>query len=469
MIQINLEGKQYKKWLCIENGGEILVRALTLLGGTTKRNDDTKIGEFGSGNKYAIAYMLRNDIPFAIWSGTEHIRIDVNEQEFRGHMMSIITVNELETSLTTDAGPGWDAWQVFREIICNAVDEGKARVFYTDEQIGEEGTTRFYIDAKSDVADINFNEFFLWNRSEDIVWQSADRSNAIYNISDNRFARRASFYRFGIRVANDNQFSLGTPFRDMQYDFNCNDFEIDEVRNLKATASNTAILWRALITCNDLDVIDNAFEYLDFTDIHPFTRVRIKKQLHGVPTDMHLKPSDAWIYKLENSILYKAQWEHLILHDEKEATIEVSQDVLQAFQDWFGNSVKVPERTEGNNEYIEKPATKTQQQMIDKSIYRLSAIGIYVKYDVKVADMIERHTIGFACRDTRSIILADRAFESGIDNLTETIIEEYTHLHKNVGDYTREIQDEFLHIIMGLISRIELNDNNIGTDNENVE
>jgi hypothetical protein len=46
-------------YLLIENKGEIDINALILMGGTTKREDESKIGFFGSGNKYAIALLLR--------------------------------------------------------------------------------------------------------------------------------------------------------------------------------------------------------------------------------------------------------------------------------------------------------------------------------------------------------------------------------------------------------------------------
>jgi len=55
-----------KTFLKIQSKGEIETEAFTLIGASSKRNDETKIGYFGSGLKYSIAALLRNNIDFKI-------------------------------------------------------------------------------------------------------------------------------------------------------------------------------------------------------------------------------------------------------------------------------------------------------------------------------------------------------------------------------------------------------------------
>lgn len=53
--------KDKMKYIRIKNQWLIEPQALHLVGASTKRNDASKIGQFGSGNKYAMAYLLRNN------------------------------------------------------------------------------------------------------------------------------------------------------------------------------------------------------------------------------------------------------------------------------------------------------------------------------------------------------------------------------------------------------------------------
>ena len=51
----------------ITNDGEIDSLSLSLVGASTKRADGSKIGFFGSGNEYALALLLRENIDFKIF------------------------------------------------------------------------------------------------------------------------------------------------------------------------------------------------------------------------------------------------------------------------------------------------------------------------------------------------------------------------------------------------------------------
>lgn len=72
------------KHLLIENKGELDISSLILLGASTKRDSKNMIGFFGSGNKYAIATLIKHGIKFAIYSGEEKIDIATEDVDFRG-------------------------------------------------------------------------------------------------------------------------------------------------------------------------------------------------------------------------------------------------------------------------------------------------------------------------------------------------------------------------------------------------
>ena len=64
------------KYLKIQNQGLLDIRLVALMGGTTKANDEYKIGQFGTGLKYTLAYLIRNNIDFKIFVGTEEIKVE---------------------------------------------------------------------------------------------------------------------------------------------------------------------------------------------------------------------------------------------------------------------------------------------------------------------------------------------------------------------------------------------------------
>mgnify|MGYP000651360957 CR=1 FL=1 len=81
------------KYLRISNKGIINVEALTLLGASTKRGLNGKIGMFGSGNKYALAFLLRNGFEVSIYAGNEKIEIGTEKAQFRDNDFEVITIS----------------------------------------------------------------------------------------------------------------------------------------------------------------------------------------------------------------------------------------------------------------------------------------------------------------------------------------------------------------------------------------
>ena len=66
------------KYLKITNKNEVQIEAFTLVGASTKREDSSKIGMFGSGNKYALSYLVRNNYDLKIFSGRREFVIKTN-------------------------------------------------------------------------------------------------------------------------------------------------------------------------------------------------------------------------------------------------------------------------------------------------------------------------------------------------------------------------------------------------------
>jgi hypothetical protein len=151
------------KYLKIQNNGLLDIRLVALMGGTTKSNDQFKIGQFGTGLKYTLAFLFRNNLDFKIFSGTSEIQLGIETESIRGEDFEIICINGKRTSITTKMGEDWKAWMIIREIWCNALDEGEALKDVVIDVHGEEGKTSFFIQIDSQLQAVldNWTKYFI--------------------------------------------------------------------------------------------------------------------------------------------------------------------------------------------------------------------------------------------------------------------------------------------------------------------
>ena len=183
--------------LCIQNKGEIEIESLFLLGASTKRNDDKKIGMFGSGNKYAIAALLRKEIPFRIFSGLTEFKITTQKVKFRENNFNVIYINGEKTSLTTDLGHEWETFFCLRELISNAIDENEYSIKINSEVHPEINTTKIYIEETEEITEIlkNISKYFCFNENPINTFNTYYGNVSIYNHDNDE----EIFYRKGIR------------------------------------------------------------------------------------------------------------------------------------------------------------------------------------------------------------------------------------------------------------------------------
>lgn len=114
--------------LCFENRGELDPRLIWTIGVNAKPASDSPIGYFGTGLKYAIATTLRLGGRIIIQSGEAEFSFAAKPVEIRGQIFNLISMHgvgpALELAFTTDLGKNWLPWMVYRELYCNALDEG---------------------------------------------------------------------------------------------------------------------------------------------------------------------------------------------------------------------------------------------------------------------------------------------------------------------------------------------------------
>lgn len=147
--------------LLVQSKGAIDPQFFWLLGASTKRESESAIGMFGTGLKYAIPVLMRNDVNFEVRIGTGDLIFKTKEVPLNGTIFhQIEAVYEKDgkqeihsTSLTLTLGKDWDVAHAIREIVSNAIDQGSFDVIEAPWHLIDrhvvEGRTSFIIDIDS--------------------------------------------------------------------------------------------------------------------------------------------------------------------------------------------------------------------------------------------------------------------------------------------------------------------------------
>jgi hypothetical protein len=424
------------KFIKIESKGIIDTQAFYLLGASSKRDDKTKIGFFGSGLKYSIAYLLRNKISFKVFSDYKEIKFSTDKINFREKEFDVIRVDDKETSMTTEMGIDWQAWFAIREIYCNAIDEGDSSISIVSSKkcVPVEDKTVFYIQITDEFKQIidDWNYYFSDER-KDILY-SDDSGNQILSSSKGLLV-----YRKGIRCYYQSEEKCL-----FNYDFNW--IDINESRTIKDE-------WQFKYKLvNYLKKIDN-----DSIIKHILNCIQDKweKTLYW---DNHEKFSENWLTLIGKKVLVPYEnsgfWQDVIQENPLDYLILPSSLVL-GLKNSFDNRVRVIGDVDDENGFSAdfkpvKELNKKQNFLLNQCIDFLTKSNYEVKYPIIVGDFVYDKTLGQA-KDEK-IFLSQKVFELGRKEIVSTIFEENEHLKTKLSDETRAFQN---HLINSVISLME--------------
>jgi len=134
------------------------ISAFVMFGVSAKPNTNNPIGFFGTGLKYAIAVLVRENIPVSVFVGeTEYVFYKktgkFRDQTFEQIMMKkragfLARWQYVSLPFTTKFGQNWKLWQVLRELHSNTLDEGGTS-YGTDggDHQAEAGVTKIIVDS----------------------------------------------------------------------------------------------------------------------------------------------------------------------------------------------------------------------------------------------------------------------------------------------------------------------------------
>jgi len=234
--------------IIITNPGKLDLNGLRLFGASSKRGESGKIGFFGSGAKYALSWLLRNEVFFQLWIDGEEIPITTKKVSMRDTEYDEIIINGIDASITTQTGPKWQAWMCIRELYANALDEG-GEMAVTDNYLEfiKAGRTTFIIEENALFKELLENQDYYFARNRKVIYEN-DRIK-IYD----KHRKGAGLYLNGILVSEtiiDNKDGLG-------YQLKLNPFLINEERSVFNRDEALSMTIGGIMTIENDELVDS--------------------------------------------------------------------------------------------------------------------------------------------------------------------------------------------------------------------
>jgi len=418
-------------FLEIINEGEIDVNAFTLIGASTKRDDNTKIGFFGSGLKYAISVLMRNNIPMQVYSGIKQIFVETKDVTFRDQAFKMITIDGKDTSLTTEMGPTWELWHAIREVYCNAIDEGCHFLKLVDVMVPEEGKTKIYLGINAGVSEIinAWDNYFSENRTDlhaqkDLVWKVF--------FSKEKFV----LYRKGIRCYDSEKKSL--------YDYDLFKVDINESRTVDSIWNVKTYLGELWAQHATVGMIENLFDMFRAEE----SKLFIEAQILWTYTRGF---NDNWLKVVNGRKLIPVRIAGHFLDLQRDGTgLCAPSPLINSLRAVFGEQIKIAGKGDDYNDLVVlEEMTKKQEYLLKQVLEFFEGVNFNITYDIKVAVFDNKTTMG--CVSKENILIADSTFEMGKKVIAATILEEAFHLESGKKDETRSFQDFLINKLLTVL------------------
>jgi len=244
---------------------------LEKLGLSTKRSDPDTIGQFGSGIKYAPISALRMNIDFVFVGfddkGDYQLRYRSREEDGIQCVVYDYDTYVKESSFTIDAGTlSWDSeWQIYREVISNAKDNGEWRKELVDgiKQVPYEFAV--YIRATPNMFKIYNDHEIYFSENREVIYDCEYNGVSFlkkYDMTERIYHKTVLVHKY-----NDND-------RISLFDYCLKNAEMNEERALKYPNTERVKISKAIAQCQDKDLIKNYlldkvinYNLIEFTEI----------------------------------------------------------------------------------------------------------------------------------------------------------------------------------------------------------
>lgn len=379
------------------NAEPIDLNAIAIMGVSVKTGSNP-IGFFGTGLKFSIATLLRTGHEVTLIRSGNRIPFAVDHEIIRGESFDRVRMGDERLGFTTKLGRTWEAWQAYRELACNCMDEqGSINDFAPEVEYG----TVFAIEGEGiEQCHRNRNEIFLASKP-----MSATTECEIHHGSNQH-----AFYR-SVRAHKHGKHPLFT------YNVTA-PLDLTEDRTIKqpymlehyaecavAASSNEELIQAALMAPDG--TFENGFDY----------------------AGVYEKPSDAFMdvaYRLRgnahcNSAAIKL-WE-------KYAEIKLAYDSVEL--DAF------------------------EEEVIDRALVLVGRLGVDIERgDFLVVQGLGERIFG-TVRDQR-ILIAKRTLDMGHRFTASTLYEEWLHKTEGLADQSRDLQNLLFEKLFAMVERVSV-------------
>jgi hypothetical protein len=374
--------------IVFRNTGLIDLAAVRTLGVSVK--EEGAIGYFGTGLKFAIATILRGGGAISIHRGKQEHCFATVEKDVRGKPFHIVTMDGQELGFTTTLGRDWQPWMAFRELACNALDEG-GRFYAERDHVGEIGADETVIVVASEEI-----EDAYYARSEILLETPPAYANDYIEIRPGK--SHFLFYR-GVRV-----YRLGYPTA-QTYNL-LRKVDLTEDRTLKYSFEAADHIARGLAQCDREDLIVPALSCGDKFYEHDLAFAEQHR-----PCPAFLRVAAGLRGRLDNVA--------------KANPSAMSLARLLSLSD-LGPSESVPLHP------VEQARFDRARQFLADAGYDLGS------YPITVVEDLGEGVYGLAKEDR--IFIAKAAFQKGTKEVASTLLEEFVHLKTGYADMTRQLQ-----------------------------
>lgn len=257
---------------------------LEKLGLSTKRNDPTTIGQFGSGIKYAPISALRMGLDFVFCGsdtkGNYSLRYKAVDEDGIQSIVYDYGDYQKQSSFTVDAGcMSWDSeWQIYREVISNAKDNGYWTREVVDKVENKPGEFAVFITASKGMMDVYNKHDYYFSDDRNVIYSDDYTGISFLDKIDSSM----HIYYKSVLVS-----TLESENRVSLFDYETDNASLNEDRELKEVSSEYIKISKTIARCKDKKIVRKILDKMFEKDLMEFSMI---SEYHWSYTS----PSEFW-------------------------------------------------------------------------------------------------------------------------------------------------------------------------------